>query len=1058
MYHCHIQFYVTGRQRRMAEVIRRLSLPGNFTDVLKESEEPEADLTSEADVIFAALRKRDRDIMLQELIANKRQDAVLILLADRKWDEIWKGSLTGVDDVWMLPMTEEELGFRFSRWAQEYQKSRKAMETEQYLQAVINGSPNLIWFKSKEGIHEKVNNSFCKIVNKTKEQIEGRRHAYIWNVEADDPVCMESEKEVMCKQKTCVSEETVRTGEGSKLLTTYKSPLYDLDGSVMGTVGVAIDVTQERAYEKEITEKNQTLEMVLTTMDCGVLCHSIDGKEILSVNRAALEILGYESREELLADGFRTVARSVLDEDRVRLGKCIESLKKEGDNAEIEYRVRHKNGEIRHVMGSVKLIEKDGRIFYQRYLLDCTAQKLREREEQRKKNLQIEYQERLFEIFGTYLSKNTDDVYMMLNGDADKAEYISPNVERVLGISRKDVEKDLRNFGRAEYIGEKKVTYDEVKRLSPGEEIGAAETKRINPKTGEHKWFLEKIYCVSIQDLKKIVIYISDRTKERKVHDTLTEALNMANVANKAKTTFLGSVSHDIRTPMNAIMGLTNLLKAENDNPKCVMEYAKKIDVSCQHLLDLINDVLDMNKIESGSMSLNISDINLAEIVDDLNVIIRPQAQTKDQTFDIATLSLIHENVRGDKLRINQILLNILSNAVKYTPQGGKIKMQVNELRQMNRKYCRLQFIISDNGAGMSKEYQKEIFNPFTREKDTTINSVQGTGLGMAITKSLVDLMSGTIKVESKEGEGSTFTVNLELKIHEGEEDSQFWKDNGIVRMIVADKDKSIREDVVRVMEKAGVSIDSAVDGKSSLEMIRKESRNGNPYDVILLDWRLLGVNGLETIRRMRENGIKKIPIMVFTAYDFSEIDREVMEAGMDHFMMKPFFISNFKRVISQIVDHEQSRPAPEKKKSIVMGKNVLVVDDIEINRMILMKILGKQGAVCDTANNGKEALEMFENSKPGQYDIIFMDVQMPVMNGYDAARAIRSSTHPSAKSVAIIATTANAFSSDVQYAMESGMDAHIAKPITMDQMEATVREVLKRKGAAGAGMACMAV
>lgn len=257
-------------------------------------------------------------------------------------------------------------------------------QTTQYFESTINNIPNLIWYKDKDGVHKKVNDSFCKTVNKTREQVEGQRHAYIWDVEYDDPACIESENEVMAKQRTFVSEEVIKTGEGMRTLTTYKSPLYDLDGSVMGTVGVAIDVTKERAYEEELLKKNQILEKIFTTIDCGVLCHSVNGEYILSVNRAALKILGYESQEELIESGFDMVAASVLDEDKVKLRKRIRELKEEGDSVSVEYRVRHKDGEILHVMGNIKLLRENGELFYQRFLLDITAQKLQEKKNERR--------------------------------------------------------------------------------------------------------------------------------------------------------------------------------------------------------------------------------------------------------------------------------------------------------------------------------------------------------------------------------------------------------------------------------------------------------------------------------------------------------------------------------------------------------------------------------------------------------------------------------------------------------------------------------------------------
>ena len=535
--------------------------------------------------------------------------------------------------------------------------------------------------------------------------------------------------------------------------------------------------------------------------------------------------------------------------------------------------------------------------------------------------------------------------------------------------------------------------------------------------------------------------------QERKAQDTLTEALKMAQVANKAKSTFLSSVSHDIRTPMNAIMGFITLLKEEADNPEHVKEYTQKISAASQHLLGLINDVLDMNKIESGSSVLNISELNLAEIIEDLNTIIRPQAKAKGQTFEIYATSLTYEHLMGDKLRINQILMNILSNAVKYTQSGGKIEMRVNELPQVDKSYSRIQFTVRDNGQGMSEAYQKVIFDPFTREQETAWNQLQGTGLGMAITKSLVGLMGGSIRVDSKLGKGSTFTVELELRIQEREDDPKFWERHGIVRMLVADDDEDICRDIMKKMDGTGVVTQFATGGAQAVDMIHTARKKGEPYDLILLDWKMPELDGLETARLIRENCPGKVPVLLFTAYDWGEIQQEATEVGVEHFMAKPFFMTNFKDTIQRMKGAGKTSSPADEGKSVVEGRRILVVDDIDVNRMILVKIMTTLGANCDIAVDGQDALDKFKASQPGEYDLILMDIQMPILNGYESTRAIRASGHPSAQSVAIIAMTANAFVNDVRNALEAGMDAHLAKPIVLDQLKSTIQEVLARKG-----------
>ena len=660
------------------------------------------------------------------------------------------------------------------------------------------------------------------------------------------------------------------------------------------------------------------------------------------------------------------------------------------------------------------------------------------------KDLEIQYQEELFDIFSAYLSQNTNDVYMMMDLEQARTEYVSPNVERVLGIPANEVSADVRSVAGTGGKGGDKLDVDAVYAMKPGDSMKPISTIWLNPQTGERQWFQVNLYCAAVQGEPRLVIYISDRTRERKVQEHLSEALNLARTANDAKSSFLSSVSHDIRTPMNAIIGLTALLRGEAYHPEVVLEYVQRIDAASQHLLGLINDVLDMNKIESGSTTLSLSDMSLAEVIDEINTIIRPQAKAKGQDFEIFASPLKYEHLQGDKLRINQILINLLSNAVKYTQKGGEIEMRVEELPQVVDKYSRIRFTVMDNGMGMSEEYQKVIFDPFTREENKITHEIQGTGLGMAITKSLVDLMGGSIHVESELGRGSTFTVELELYIQKQEDDSQFWKTHKMARMIVADDDEEVCRNIVKIMEQTGVAVDYSTDGGTAIRMMRESREAGRPYDLILLDWKMPGLNGLETARLIRKNYSEKVPILLLTAYDWSEIEQEAKEIGVTHFMPKPFFLSTFKDAIQRVMGSQKS--AEDRRSDVVRGRHILVVDDIEVNRIILVKILGTLGASCDTAGNGQEAVEKFESSQPGTYDLILMDVQMPVMDGYAATRAIRASGHPSAKTVPIIAMTANAFVDDVRDAIESGMDAHIAKPVQVDKLKSTIQQVLESR------------
>ncbi len=663
----------------------------------------------------------------------------------------------------------------------------------------------------------------------------------------------------------------------------------------------------------------------------------------------------------------------------------------------------------------------------------------------RAKDMELAYQEQFFDIFATYLANNTDDIYMLIDEADRKAEYISPNVERILGIPAESITADPKFFAGAVYASGEKPDLEELYRLEPGMSLETMSEEWINPKTDERRYFRISVYGTLVQEERKVIIYISDRTEERVVQDTLAQALQIAQVANDAKSTFLSSVSHDIRTPMNAIVGFVELLREEAENPERVREYVQRIDAASQHLLGLINDVLDMNKIENGSATLHISEVDMADMIDEINAIIRPQTRAKNQTFEIFSSSLVHEHLQADKLRINQILINLLSNAVKYTPEGGVIRMRLDELPQADEKYSRIRFTISDNGMGMSEEYLKVIFDPFTRENTEIIRRIQGTGLGMAITKSLVDMMGGTIRVQSKPDEGSVFTVELELYISEKEEDAGFWTRYGVGKMIVADDDEEVCLNIVKAMEKTGVAVDYATDGEKAVRMMREAREKGVPYHLILLDWKMPNLDGIQTARLIRKNYPEKIPILLFTAYDWAEIEEEAEEVGIAHFMPKPFFLTTFKEAIRRVMGRGK-KVSKEAGGTVVREKHILVVDDIEENRLVLVKILSSLGAVCDVACDGQEAVNKFMDSPPDTYDLILMDVQMPVLDGYAATRAIRQSGRPGARELPIIAMTANAFVEDIRAAMASGMDAHIAKPVRLDKLQDTIQEVFERR------------
>ena len=391
---------------------------------------------------------------------------------------------------------------------------------------------------------------------------------------------------------------------------------------------------------------------------------------------------------------------------------------------------------------------------------------------------------------------------------------------------------------------------------------------------------------------------------------------------------------------------------------------------------------------------------------------------------------------------INQVLINILSNAIKYTPEGGKVEMTVRQLPQHTKNYARFLFTIKDNGIGMSKEYLDTIFQPFTRETTGKTLGIQGTGLGMAITKNLVDLMGGTIKIESEPDKGSTFTIGLELRIKEQKVDVDFWKKSGITKMLVVDDDEEICEGIRNVMANTGVEIEYALKGEEAIQKVTSAQEEGRGFDFLLIDWQMSDIDGIETVRRVRKIVSSGVKIMILTAYDISRLEEAGFRAGVDGFLQKPFFISNLKMIACNLKGDKEPEQKVEDQDDILEGKRILAAEDIELNAEILTELLKMAGAECDWASNGQEALEKFQKSAPGRYDMILMDVQMPVMDGYEATGAIRRCGHPQAKTVPIVAMTANAFSEDVKEALDAGMNAHLAKPIDMERLKAVAREV----------------
>ncbi|MDE7086934.1 MAG: hybrid sensor histidine kinase/response regulator, partial [Clostridia bacterium] len=570
------------------------------------------------------------------------------------------------------------------------------------------------------------------------------------------------------------------------------------------------------------------------------------------------------------------------------------------------------------------------------------------------------------------LTNVIDDVFIILAGNKLEVEYVSPNVERILGISEKEVLKSVRSLGQAKYIDDKEVTMEDVLRIP----VGSSDNflcGREHGKTKEQRFFSETVYHLKDDGGDKYVLKISDRTNDILVKQSLEEALAIAKIANQSKTTFLANMSHDIRTPMNTIVGLCTLLQRDIGNREKLMEHVKHITVTSRHMLTLINDILDMSKIEAESTTLSEGELSVSEIVKELNVKIAPQAKAKRQTLN-TTISVRDDKFLGDGLRIKRAIANILSNAVQYTPDGGRIDFAVQQISRPSRKYAYMQFVIKDNGIGMSEEFLKKIFIPFTREQHGDV-TVQGTGLGMPIAKNLIDLMGGTVSIESKLGEGTKVVVNFKFPLTKTN-DADFWIAQGITRMLVVGGNNIDNNSITWAMRKSGVQISFAKSLKAACSVLEKAMAEGKGYNVVLFDWNGKDKNAND-VKAVRESVSEYVPLIAFGDCEWDKTEAKAAEAGADAFLPNPFLLAEFRECVENLKKGKREGVPAEQEKSVLDGMRFLAAEDNELNAMVLVELLKVSGATCVVKANGQEAVNEFVASEEGYYDGVLMDIQM---------------------------------------------------------------------------------
>lgn len=565
---------------------------------------------------------------------------------------------------------------------------------------------------------------------------------------------------------------------------------------------------------------------------------------------------------------------------------------------------------------------------------------------------------------------------------------------------------------------------------------------RVKNDEGGQEWIQSSVLCLERDGLGRptaVLFAAQDVTeikqREQTIREALEEAYQAADQASRAKSDFLNSMSHDIRTPMNSIMGLTAIASMHIEDTERVKDCLGKITLASRHLLGLINEVLDMAKIESGNIGLSEEDFDLSESVESLLSIITPQVNAKHQNLKVDIADIEHEHVVGDPMRLQQVFVNIMGNSIKFTPEGGTVSLHIRELSSRLPGTACYEFVFEDTGCGMSEEFVKRVFEPFSRANDSRVTKVEGTGLGMSIVKNVVSLMNGTIDVKSTLGEGTTFTVIVQLKLQDRHHEDV--EDLVDLRVLVADDELATCESAVDMLNSLGMKAEYVLSGDEACERVKTAHEQGLDYNVIILDWKMPGKSGLEAARIIRSIVPEGLPIIILSAYDWSAIEQEARQVGIDAFISKPLFrsrlVSTLQDLLSDYVSEEQISDSKSLELCAYEGYRILLTEDNELAAAIAQDILGMTGAEVDHAENGKRALDMMLEHDPGYYDMIFMDIQMPIMNGYEAAHAIRSAAQDGRADLAeipIVALTADAFTEDMQKAKDAGMNDHMSKPL----------------------------
>lgn len=663
----------------------------------------------------------------------------------------------------------------------------------------------------------------------------------------------------------------------------------------------------------------------------------------------------------------------------------------------------------------------------------------RSRDALRRRDTEILYRDELF----TRLSRNVDDVFLMMDAETSRVDYVSPNIERLLGVPLEQVQQDIRAL-RALHP---KDSPDHDKNFFAGIQCGEQSewnADYAHQQTGERRWFHIVAMGSEVAGRTKYILVMSDRTADRKINQALSEAVAAAEAASRAKSTFLSNMSHDIRTPMNAIIGFTTLAVSNIDNQERVKDYLTKTLSSSRHLLALINDILDMSRIESGKLQLEETEVNLPEMLHDIKTIVSGQIHAKQLELYMDALDVTDEDVYCDRTRMGQILLNLLSNAIKFTPTGGTVSVRVRQFAGTVRDCAQYEFRVRDNGIGMSPEFAQKIFEPFERERTSTVSRIQGTGLGMAITRNIVEMMGGTIKVQTEKNRGTEFIICLPLRMQTGTRREEKIAELAGLKALVVDDDFNTCDSVAKLLTRVGMRAEWTLSGREAVLRARQSIELGDPCRAYIIDWRLPDMNGIEVTRQIRSLN-DDTPIIILTAYDWSDIEAEAKAAGVTAFCSKPMFLSDLRDTLLTAIGHTQTAAQDilPGKNADFCGRHILLVEDNELNREIAVAILHEYGFLVDTAENGAVAVEKIRTSDPGRYDLVLMDVQMPVMDGCTATQRIRALEDPVRAAVPIVAMTANVFEEERKRAFDCGMNGFLSKPIVIEELVDALKDII---------------